>query len=314
MSVVNNNLLLTADAGVAPSAYQIQRSLRFNSADSAYLSRTPSVAGNRQTWTWAGWVKCVNISGEGGWFLSATNGGSSTEWFRFYNGKLNYLLFTGGTFLSNLEPAAVYRYTSAWYHIVLAIDTTQATASDRVKFYVNGVQLTSVAGTYPPQNTNTYFNSTALNLINKESRALRYANYYLADVHFIDGQALTPSSFTETNATTGQLVPKAFSVSYGVNGFRLNFSDNSAATAATLGADSSGNGNNWTPNNLSAANSFLGGNNGTLVNGPTYSSANGGSIVFDVSNDYVSVSSISVSTFTYQGWVYNTPSGSAGDF
>jgi hypothetical protein len=80
-----------------------------------------------------------------------------------------------------------------------------------------------------------------------------YCNGYLADVHFIDGQALTPSSFTETNATTGQLVPKAYTGSYGTNGFRLNFSDNSAATAATLGADSSGNGNNWTPNNLSVS-------------------------------------------------------------
>ena len=104
-------------------------------------------------------------------------------------------------------------------------------------------------------------------------QASQYGNFYLADVHFIDGQALTPSSFTETNATTGQLVPKAYTGTYGTNGFRLNFSDNSAATLYTLGADSRTDG-------------ALNGNNGTLTNGPTFNSANCGSIVFDGTNDY----------------------------
>jgi hypothetical protein len=89
---------------------------------------------------------------------------------------------------------------------------------------------------------------------------------YLAEVFFIDGQALTPSSFTEVSATTGQLIPLAYTGTYGTNGFQLKFADNSAATAATLGADTSGNGNNWTPNNLSVT---AGAGNDSLVDTPT---------------------------------------------
>ena len=277
MSVVNNNLLLTADAGVAPSAYQIQRSLRFNSADSATLSRTPSVAGNQKTWTWAAWVKLDKVPT--GYPVIFQAGYTSAPWtaLAFYPDGVLSPTYSAGASDGSLTSAK-YRDLSAWYHIVWATDTTQATASDRCKLYVNGVLQSFSSTNYPSQNFDTRANSIVSHTLGGWPG--QYFTGYLADIHFIDGQALTPSSFTETNATTGQLVPKAYTGSYGTNGFRLNFSDNSAATAATLGADSSGNGNNWTPNNLSVANSFLGGNNGTLVNGPTYNSANGGSIVF----------------------------------
>jgi hypothetical protein len=88
----------------------------------------------------------------------------------------------------------------------------------------------------------------------------------MTEVNFIDGQALTPSSFGETNAQTGVWQPKAYSGSYGTNGFYLNFSDNSNTTAATLGKDYSGNGNNWTPNNFSVT---AGAGNDSLVDSPT---------------------------------------------
>ena len=243
MSVVNNNLLLTADAGV--SQYQVSRSLRFNSADSAYINRTFSTPTTQGTFTLAMWVKRSALGTAQSLF-----GVSINHSFGFTTGNALNLTF-GGT--SALTTTAVFRDTSAWYHIVW----TQSGTSHTV--YVNGTsQGTATA-------TSSVFNTAVAHQMGASNTA-NYFNGYLADVHFIDGQALTPSSFTETNATTGQLVPNAYTSSYGTNGFRLNFSDNSAATAAALGADSSGNGNNWTPNNLSVT---AGAGNDSLVDTPT---------------------------------------------
>jgi hypothetical protein len=152
-------------------------------------------------------------------------------------------------------------------HIVIAVDTTQGTAANRVRIYVNGSEVTvfSIA-TYPSQNADTFINSATTHTINKESDFYaNYGNMYVADAHFIDGQALDPTSFGEFDATTGVWVPKAYTGSYGTNGFRLDFSDNSAATATTLGKDRAGS-NNWTPNNLSVT---AGAGNDSLVDVPT---------------------------------------------
>ena len=279
MSVINNNLLLTADAGV--SQYQISRSLRFNTADSAYLNRTPSVSSNRRTWTWAGWHKRSDPTDATADTLFSAGTFNNITALRFAdNNTIIIQQLTSGATQSQVFTSQVFRDVSAWCHIVWACDTTQSTAADRWKLYVNGTQITSFStASYLSQNADTFVNSTNPHEIGSLtwSPRLQYLSGYLADVHFIDGQALTPSSFTETNATTGQLVPKAYTGTYGTNGFRLNFSDNSAATLYTLGADSRTDG-------------ALNGNNGTLTNGPTYSSANGGSIVFDGTNDYASSS------------------------
>ena len=118
---------------------------------------------------------------------------------------------------------------------------------------MNGVQVTSFAtSTAPTQNANTaFFNTTNAHYLAKYINQAVYTDQYLTEVNFIDGQALTPSSFGETNPVTGVWQPKKYTGTYGTNGFYLNFSDNSAATAATIGKDYSGNGNNWTPNNIS---------------------------------------------------------------
>jgi hypothetical protein len=144
---------------------------------------------------------------------------------------------------------ALYRDPSAWYHIVIAMDTTNATAGDRIILYINGSRIT-LQGSTIPQNTDFAFNSTVEHNIGARSGGFNF-NGYLANIHFIDGQQLTPSSFTETDATTGQLIPKTYTGSYGTNGFNLLFADNSSNTASTLGKDTSGLGNNWTPNNFS---------------------------------------------------------------
>jgi hypothetical protein len=158
---------------------------------------------------------------------------------------------------------AVFRDLSAWYHIVAVCDTTSATntitgtATDRLRLYVNGTQQSlGVFGSPPPasppaQNADLQVNDTVPHYIGRYSATTSYSNFYLTNIHFIDGQALTPSSFTETDATTGQLIPKTYTGSYGTNGFNLLFADNSSNTASTLGKDVSGLSNNWTPNNLS---------------------------------------------------------------
>jgi hypothetical protein len=294
MSVVNNNLLLTApDAAV--SQYQISRSLRFNSADSAYLDRTPTVAGNRTTWTWSGWVKGGQLGTTQDLFQGFVSGLTQDGISLTSSNTIDfYHISAPNVYNYRLVTSQVLRDPSAWFHLVATLDTTQATASSRARIYINGSEVLSfTTSTYPAQNFNGTINAAVGHQIGRNYQAVNYLSAYLADVHFIDGQALTPSSFTETNATTGQLVPKAYTGTYGTNGFRLNFSDNSAATAATLGADSSG---------------VLNGNNGTLVNGPTYSSANGGSIVFDGTNDYVTIPNSSAfdlgtGDFTVESWV-----------
>jgi hypothetical protein len=134
----------------------------------------------------------------------------------------------------------------------LAVDTTQATASNRAKVYVNGTEITAFGtAVYPTLNYDSSINNNVATGIGDRGAGIQPFSGYLADIHFIDGQALTPSSFGETDATTGEWIPKAYTGTYGTNGFHLDFADNSSNTATTLGKDTSGNSNNWTPNNLS---------------------------------------------------------------
>jgi hypothetical protein len=247
-----------------PAANQITRSLRFNSADSAYLNRTPA-AGNRKTWTWSGWVKRAGLSND-------------QILFEVFNGNNNNQTFNISLFSSNaisigaysvfwLQTTPVYRDVSAWYHIVVAVNTTTATADNRIRVYVNGVEVTAF-GTRnnPSQNDDLAINQAAAHYIGSRNGSSIFTNGYLTEVNFVDGQALTPSSFGQTNSTTGVWEPIRYAGSYGTNGFYLNFSDNSGTTATTLGKDYSGNGNNWTPNNFSVT---AGVGNDSLVDVPT---------------------------------------------
>jgi hypothetical protein len=258
-----NNL----NKGGSLGGYQISRSLRFNSADSAYLNRTPASASNQKTWTWSGWVKLSAFSADKELFSADSTGGARYTGIRYTGGDALDFVFDDGSG-QRIRSSAVYRDPSAWYHVVAAMDTTQATSSNRMKLYVNGVQITVFAvESYPSQNADSDVNSTrAHNLGRRAEDSAAYLNGYMTEVNFIDGQALTPSSFGETNAQTGVWQPKAYSGSYGTNGFYLNFSDNSNTTAATLGKDYSGNGNNWTPNNFSVT---AGAGNDSLVDSPT---------------------------------------------
>ena len=294
MSVFHENMLIGSSGQGAPAAAGISRSLRFNSADSASLSRTPASAGNRKTWTWAGWVKrsaSLNSLFRAGTSFSSnpvfTAVGADGD--KIVINQYDYPTATWG-----IDSVAVFRDYSAWYHIVIAVDTTQATSANRVKLYVNNVlqsvtQRSGYSSAYPSQNSDTWVNAANAHEIGSGFSG------YLADIYFIDGQALDPTSFTETDATTGQLIPKAYTGSYGTNGFHLEFADNSSNTATTLGKDTSGNSpaNNWTPNNLSVT---AGAGNDSLVDSPSNGTASsGGDAGGVVTGNYATLNPIATS-------------------
>ena len=265
MSIINGNTLLVSSEG-----YQISRSLRFNSADSAYLNRTPASAGNRKTWTLSAWVKRANISNDSYIFSTLTGTlGEFSHYFYFNaNGKLYIQDYTNnGNNNYIFVTTQVFRDASAWYHIIFALDTTQATSTNRVKLYINGSQVSAFdTASYPSLNLDGWVNTGSYAHHIGKSPTTSYSNGYLTEINFIDGQALTPSSFGETDAVTGVWKPKKYAGTYGTNGFYLNFSDNSGITATTLGKDSSGNSNNWTPNNFSVT---AGAGNDSLIDTPT---------------------------------------------
>ena len=242
----------------AAGGYTIARSVRFRQSASAYLNRTNvSSPTNNKIFTYSMWVKrgIINDPSTFETLLGGYNSGNA-DTFGFGAGtnnagdSLHLRDSASGTY--NLVTTPLYRDPSSWYHIVLAIDTTQATASNRVKIYVNNVQITTFStATYPGLNNVFDWNlASAVNVIGRRagSSAQWYYDGYLTETYLIDGQALTPSSFGAIS-TNGVWQPTAYTGTYGTNGFYLKF--NSYATAAALGTDSSGNSNTWTVNNLS---------------------------------------------------------------
>jgi hypothetical protein len=266
----------------ATGAAEEGQSLRFEDGDSAYLSRTPASAGDTKTWTWSGWVKRGNLGS-----------GSYMSLFGAVSGVLNSYIAYNTTYQA-LEvglgatifrrTSAVFRDVSAWYHVVVASDTTQATAANRLKIYINNEEVTSFSSTTTlNQNGDWYINDTvahAVGAIYPSGSAGLYFDGYLANVTLIDGQQLDPTSFGEYQDTLWK--PKSDadiqSLTFGTNGFYLNFEDSSA-----IGDDTSGNANDWTANNLVATDVVLdspvtGGNFATLNAvsefGGTYSEGN----------------------------------------
>ena len=227
--------------------YSISKSVRLRSSASAYLNRTFGSAGNVQTYTISFWIKRGILSTTEYLFVGF-NGSVSSQ--ISFNSSDQLILNVDGGNGYQLITSAVYRDPSSWYHIVATVDTTQATSSNRLKLYVNGVQITSFGtASYPPQNSNTYFFGATGHWIGSSQGPSQYFDGYLTEFNAVNGQALTASSFGAFNATTGVWQPIKYAGTYGTNGFYLNFSNNASTT--TLGYDTSGNGNNWTTNNIS---------------------------------------------------------------
>ena len=230
--------LLQNSNAISAGGYDINNSLRFRQSASAFLSRTPASASNRQTWTWSGWVKRGRLDIDNHTLFTGRTSAAATYTIFLFNPTNNlWLIDNGGT---SLVSTAVYRDPSAWYHVVLAVDTTQATAANRVKMYVNGAQITSFStATYPTLNANLNVNSTATQVIGDNTGAAQYFDGQMAEINFVDGQALTPSSFGETDAVTGSWVAKKYTGTYGTNGFYLPFKlNNTSSFQATFSTSS----------------------------------------------------------------------------
>lgn len=268
------------------ASYQVARSLRFSASDSSSLTRTPAGNGSAKTWTWSTWVKRHSTTTSANHMLfSEEVGGGSITGLAFYNDTLYFAFANSSTYLIT---NAVYQNVSEWMHIVAVADTTQATASDRLKIYVNGVQVTSFAtANYPAQNATamSQFNSnTAVQYIGRNSSVSpSYMDGYMAEIYFIDGFAMTASDFGQIDSSSGEWRPKAYSGSYGANGYFLNFADNSNTTAATLGKDLSSNNNHWTPSNFSIT---AGAANDSLTDTPADFGSDSGGTTTNSSGNY----------------------------
>ena len=225
----------------------IENSCRFNRGSSDYLNKTFSSAGSRTTWTISVWVKRASEVGTNSYILDSGAGNGTSLYFG--PTAIEFWDYQSGSYTGRLTTNAVFRDMSAWYHIVAVWDTTNSTAGDRMKLYVNGTEVTSFAtDTNPSSSQNSILNDGSTSVtIGRQSSI--YSNLYMAEFVFVDGQALTPSSFGETNTATGIWTPKKIGAISGAgdNTFYLNFKDSS-----NLGNDASGKDNDFTVNNLTS--------------------------------------------------------------
>ena len=249
----------------------VQRSLRFRSNNTASLTRTPSSASNRKTFTHSVWVKRAKLGAAT--ILAADNNSGSNYGSFFFESSTDRLQFNSivsGSQSIVAYTSSVFRDVTAWYHIVLVVDTTQATNSNGLKIYVNGTQQTITFSSYN-QNADTSYNNNVEQLIGKLQSGSEKFDGYMTEVNFIDGQALDSTYFGFTDSQTGIWMPKRYEGTYGTNGFYLKFADNSGTSATTMGKDSSGNGNNWTPNNISVTSDHT---NDSMLDTPSNNFAN----------------------------------------
>jgi len=229
VTIAGGNVIHTFNSsGYLTPLTLLTRSLRFRSSASAYLNRTPATAGNRRTWTYSTWVKLGSLSTTLNLLYAYSADTDSGLCQLSY--QSNQLRIQGISASFVMVSTAVYRDPSAWYHVVYSVDTTQATAANRVRVYVNGVEITAWStNTPPPQNTDTAINNNVAHNIGRNTRNSNdYFDGYLAEVNFIDGQALAPTAFGTFNSY-GVWQPITYGGSYGTNGFYLPFS----ATAPT---------------------------------------------------------------------------------
>jgi len=228
----------------AAAAYEIEQSLRFDG--SSYLTRTPSSAGNRRTWTMSMWVKFSdNTTNRRGMFGMPTGADNSryVQWY-IHSNNLKFSAYNE----TYRRSEAAYRDYSAWSHIVLRSDTTQSSEPDRLRIYVNGELIlarnTAQSVIDVPQNQQWGVNNTDIHYIGSSGGTSEYFfSGYIAEFYIVDGSSLAPTSFGEFD-DNGVWRPIAYTGSYGTNGVYLKF-DPSATNG--IGHDHSGNGNNFSP-------------------------------------------------------------------
>ena len=260
MAVLSSDLIRQGAAG-ASTGYTIKNSIRFNDDDNAYLTRTVSSASNRKTFTISWWWKF----GEPG----SIKGDSHQLWNSYSDNNNRFSIMidndvgtgaagdkfcifniTGGSTVEILETNRLFRDVSAWYHFVVAVDTTQDVAEERVKLFVNGDRETSFSEKATiGQNVDTAWNLDCAHGYGAYLGGTTgdKADGYMAECHHVDGYAYGPEYFGQIQEDTNIWVPIKYGSSYGTNGFYIKGSN-----SGSLGADSSGNGNNFTATNFQA--------------------------------------------------------------
>jgi len=240
-----------------PTGYEIENSLRFNNPDDPNLSTTFSSAGNRRTFTISAWVKRGNIADDHTLFGQGGTSTGNPRGVLFFANSLRFTNNTSGSSTdTDVETSAKTRDPSAWYHAVVAVDTTQGTAANRVKLYLNGEQQTDLANsTYPSQNFEMGWNNNVLHTVGRYPNNDAYhMDGYISEFYFIDGTQYAASNFGETN-DNGVWIPKDASgdLTFGTNGFYLEFKQTGTGTNSSgMGADTSGNDNHLAVNNLAS--------------------------------------------------------------
>jgi hypothetical protein len=222
--------------------YTIDQSLRFDDGDSAFLKRTPGSAGNQKTFTISLWVKRGELGTNQDIFAPQLGGdGSNESKFEFTTADVLNFYDSGGT-RGSYTTTQKFRDVGAWYHIVVAVDTTDSTSGDRIKIYVNGDRITDFsASAAPGDSVDLGWNGTSTQYIGVDatggSENAGFLDGYLAEFYNIDGLQLTPSSFGETDTTTNQWKPIEYDGAYGTNGFYQKYAATELANSFT---DSSG--------------------------------------------------------------------------
>ena len=237
--------------------YNVDNSLRFDDGSSDYLNRTPSSAGNTKTFTFSTWSKESDIGTGANQHLLSAEYGSNINTYIYWSTNNNLVVYavnSVGDIEFLLQTTQVFRDVSAWLNLVVAVDTTQSTDSNRVKVYINGTQVTnftqvSTFSFYPTQNFDTAINQNTNHEIGRRpAGTTKFYDGYLCETVLIDGSQLDPTSFGEFDEDSGIWKPIDVSgLTFGTNGFYLDFEDSSA-----LGNDVSGNNNDFTVNNLTS--------------------------------------------------------------
>ena len=237
---------ITSDSALGGSV--IDHSIRFNRGDNPHFSRTPSSAGNRKVWTYSVWLKRTDFGQRS--FFQAYDGSSSRRFQLSFNNDDTLNFNQGGNSSSGLAVSyMMFRDPTAWYHIVAVADYSNSTAADRIKIYVNGSQI-DLNITDGIEDADGQCNGAFEHEIGAIGSSGAVFDGYMADINFIDGQALDASYFGYTEFQTKVWRPKRYTGTYGNNGFKLDFRDFSGDTATTIGRDYSGNQNNFSPDNF----------------------------------------------------------------
>ena len=247
MAIFHSNAIPAGSTG-----YEIEYSCRFNDDSNHYMERTPSSDGNRTTWTVSFWCKrgtLHDVVPSNQYIIFGANNNDARICFTEDDNGDGFRVVETGRF--ELITKTKKRDIAQWYHFVVQYDSTQGTSSDRIKIYENGTRIPTGGShwhieNYPSQNLEArLFTDDIVQQIGKSPQYTRYWDGYLAEVHFVDGQALTSADFGEVDEDYGHWKPKKYTGSHGTNGFHLDFSN-----ASSLGNDNAGS-NNWTVYNLS---------------------------------------------------------------